>query len=396
MKRNAMPALRALACALVATTPFLAHAALVYADGPQPSVPGPIAIRLDNASWPQYLPATRYFRTGNTIVVEYEYQKGATPGLFAYEPVRIGELVPGQYQLRAQLFDLNRRDDPPEIVDGALTVVPPAGWGVSLVPRFPESGEPANVVVHSAVYFDPTSMRATRSGSAIRVDFTYDGDAPVGSPRPAGFVESAAVPIGGLPRGTYTVSVYGSALPAGPPEPFFTMEVVVASPVPVFEFFQERLRHYFIAAGPDEIALLDAGGQGGWKRTGQRFRAWAGVSDAPPEARAACRFYAQGPNSHFFTADASECASLRQLETTQRASLAPGKSFLGWSYEGTGFYTLTPQGGQCPPGTAQVYRDYNNRAALGDSNHRFSIDGATHTAMTESWVDEGVQLCSPN
>ena len=70
------------------------------------------------------------------------------------------------------------------------------------------------------------------------------------------------------------------------------------------EFANAALGHYFLTAFPDEIAVLDAGAFGGaWKRTGESFRTGG--------AAAVCRFYGmppKGPDSHFFTVDAAECA----------------------------------------------------------------------------------------
>jgi hypothetical protein len=336
-------------------------------------------------------------RTGNSIVVDYEYQTSlAVPTVsFSYEGVDVGELVPGNYTMQARLFDTDRLDAPVQLVFGAFTVAPVPEWSAYVRPRTPEAFEPFSVVVHSAAYFDPVSMRASVAGNVIRVDFDYDGNAPVGGPMPPGFVEFSSVGVSGLSPGAYDVLVYGSALPGGTPVLYFTGAVSVPSHSAVIEYYQEHLRHYFIAAGPDEVALLDGGGQGGWKRTGQRFSAWLRAGDAPITARAACRFYALGPNSHFFTADAAECSGLRSIEADQRAlALASGTTFLGWGYEGTGFYTYTPGGGECPPGGSPIHRYYNNRAQLNDSNHRFSADGLTQSKMASSWTDEGVQLCS--
>ena len=62
-----------------------------------------------------------------------------------------------------------------------------------------------------------------------------------------------------------------------------------------------------------------------------------------------CRFYASGPNSHFYTADPSECNYLKGLETKQRGDAqAQGKKFEGWTFEAIAFYVLLPQNGECP------------------------------------------------
>jgi predicted dienelactone hydrolase len=175
-----------------------------------------------------------------------------------------------------------------------------------------------------------------------------------------------------------------------------TMDVHVPFPgihgdVPVVEFRNEATDHYFMAAGQGEIDGILAGAAGpGWELTGQSFKAWL---EAPsptlhPLVGPVCRFYgapAGGPNSHFFTASASEC------ETVKRAG--------GWFYEGIGFH-LTPvangPGGQrrCPDGYLSVNRAYNNRAAQNDSNHRFTTSDSEIRAMGErGWAVEGTVMC---
>ena len=86
-----------------------------------------------------------------------------------------------------------------------------------------------------------------------------------------------------------------------------------------------------------------------------------------------CRFYAGGPNSHFYTANTSECQWLRSLEAQNRSASA-GKAFLDWGFETIAFWALVPENGQCAAGTTPVYRAYNHRAAKNDSNHRFMPD----------------------
>ena len=165
--------------------------------------------------------------------------------------------------------------------------------------------------------------------------------------------------------------------------------------MPIVEYYSVALDHYFIAAGPEEIATVDAGGRGDWKRTGQRFNAWLRAADAPPSARPVCRFYAAGPNSHFYTGDARECDYLKALEQSQRADAnARGQQFKGWQYEGVAFYAVVPDSGTCPGGMAPVFRFYNMRAQENDSNHRFMVEARQKVAMSVSWKDEGVAFCS--
>lgn len=149
------------------------------------------------------------------------------------------------------------------------------------------------------------------------------------------------------------------------------------------EFHNAITGHYFMAAGADEIRSVDSGGAGpGWSRTGGEFGVFARASDAPGLAPV-CRFYAPPPtNSHFYTADASECEGLR----------ANGG---GWLYEGIAFHVERPVAGSCGAGTTPVYRTYNNGFARSDSNHRFTVDATVYTRQAMAGhAPEGVAMCA--
>jgi len=88
-------------------------------------------------------------------------------------------------------------------------------------------------------------------------------------------------------------------------------------PVPtvdVIEFHHPPSGQYFLTADTAEAALLEGGGLGpDWRRTGATFQAYPRDAQAPVEARDACRFFGTpglGPNSHFYTTDAAECAAV--------------------------------------------------------------------------------------
>lgn len=154
----------------------------------------------------------------------------------------------------------------------------------------------------------------------------------------------------------------------------------------VVEFYNSALKHYFITASAAEAAGIDSGAAGpGWARTGQTFKAW---STGPlPNASPVCRFYgnsaAGGPNSHFFTVVAQECAAVQTDP--------------GWILETTSAYWIVQPGAQCPAFTLPVYRAYNNGFAQHDSNHRFTTDLAAFNTMgTQGWAKEGVVMCSPH
>jgi hypothetical protein len=373
---------------------FLATAAPTLA--PTPSLPQygeSVSVELNDAQ-PTFLPATRYSRRGNAIDVDFEYHGklfGPYPPNMGAAPVSLGELPPGNYKLNARLFDMDRPGSAPEVSTSNLPVMPPQEWGVYTVPKEPRAYDMVEVVVRSAAYFDPRTLTASVSGNVIRVDFEYLGT--FGAAPPPGTTTFASVRVGALPPGRYSIEGWAKPTTGGASEKFFTRDFTTAPQAYVVEFYHEVLDHYFVSVMPDEIALLDAGGQGGWKRTGQRFQAWARFHDAPPGAVPVCRFYAKGPNSHFYTGDARECEQLKQLEKGERA-IASDKPYLGWAYEGIAFYALVPQNGKCPAATVPVYRAYNMRAQYMDSNHRFTVDPVARGSMA-GWSDEGAQFCSP-
>jgi hypothetical protein len=267
---------------------------------------------------------------------------------------------------------------------------------VYTVPQNPDAFQPTHVTIRSAAYFDASSMKATISGNVIRVDFDYVPDAPSTGATPSGLTTFASVDVGVLSPGGYRIEAWGRPRGGANHERYFVRDVSVDTTVIVHEYYHPDLNHYFVAAGPDEVARLDAGGAPGWKRTGQTFRAWLRAADAPAGARPVCRFFAQGPASHFYTADATECQTLKNLEAAGRAdALKNAGKFWGWGYEGIAFYALVPTNGQCAGDTDPIARAFNDRTHQNDANHRFMADSQTRAAMRWSWLDEGVVFCSP-
>jgi hypothetical protein len=357
-----------------------------------------VVIELKDAAWPVYMPATRYVRSGNTIYVDYEFlHDGFGPARpdFGSSQLSLGELPPGNYDVQARLIDIADPKSGAAVVSANVPVMPPQDWGIYTVPREPLAFTPAQATIRSAAYFDPATMKATVSGNVVRVDFVYRSDAPAAGTTPPGMSTFGSVAMPALAPGSYVLEGWGRASNGTTYERFFTKTFQVASTAPVVEFYSPTLDHYFVSAGADEIALIDRGGQGDWKRTGQEMQAWLRAADAPPGAVKVCRFYAKGPNSHFYTGSAQECDYLIGLERDQRAqAAAKGEPFLGWAYETVAFWAVMPQNGQCPAGLRPVYRAYNNRALQMDSNHRLMDDPAQRAAMLVGWLDEGVQLCS--
>ncbi len=386
----------------LATTLACASASALAAPrvAPSPAIPAygqAVSLQLTNAEWPTYIPVTRYTRNGSNFVVDYEmlgnnFSAGRSD--FGYKAVTLGELSAGNYSVTARIFDMSNSSAAPTIVTTNFAVMPPEQWGAYPVPQQPEAYESTEILIRSAAYFDAASMKTSISGNVIRVDFDYSPEAP-GPNIPAGLTTFASVKAGHLAPGSYRIEAYGRPRTGGESQKYFTKDFTVGSMVTVYEFYEPTLDHYFVAAGPDEIAALDAG-QASWKRTGQKFMAWLKASDAPASAKPVCRFYARGPNSHFYTADATECQTLRNLEAAGKAQAAStADKFWGWTYEGVAFYALTPSGGACPGDTDPVYRYYNGRAKDNDTNHRFTVDPQLRSAMQWSWIDEGAVICSP-
>lgn len=157
-------------------------------------------------------------------------------------------------------------------------------------------------------------------------------------------------------------------------------------PVQVVEYYNVDLHHYFLTAHTDEMRDIAAGRSGpGWVRTGWAFSAYrAGATFCPGSCGVpVSRFYSAFSNSHFYTADAAEAASIQH----------PGSE---WMLESQEFQVPVPDGaGHCDAPLVPVYRLYNNRFAFHDSNHRFVTDGGERARMVaQGWIDEGVRFCA--
>lgn len=387
-----------LATAACLTCTQVATAAQVSATPTQPVHGQSVSVELRDTRWQSYLPATRYVRVGSTIVIDYEYAaQDVTPlrADFGRAVVPLGELPPGMYNIEARLFQMDMPGSPPQVFSQALAIAPPEQWGIYLTPREPDAFALTDVLISSAAYFEPGSMRATVNGNVIRVDFDYRGDAPVGGVIPPGTVAFAALRLPSLGPGNYVIEGWGREKSSAVTQRYFTRPFTVSPTVAVREYYAQALDHYLMPASPADVALLESGSTGGWKRTGQSFKAWLRMGDGPPEATPICRF--NGPSSIFYTGLASECAYLKALEIDQRIESAnAGTAFDGWVYDKVAFYALLPGAdGKCPRGSQPVFRSYNDRGAENDSNHRYTTDPVQRAAMAMSWNDEGTAFCSP-
>jgi serine protease len=114
------------------------------------------------------------------------------------------------------------------------------------------------------------------------------------------------------------------------------------------------------------------------------FRAWP--SDAlQADAMPVCRFFGApgyGPNSHFYTAYASECAIVR--------------TDAHWIEEGATFRARLPSAGGCGAGDVTVVRLWLAGDVVTASRHRYVTDPATADQMRAAgWVLEGPVFCAP-
>ena len=160
----------------------------------------------------------------------------------------------------------------------------------------------------------------------------------------------------------------------------------VATTGTVVEYYNPDLDHYFITADPGEQAFVYSGAVGRWQRTGVRFASGGNVP--------VCRFYGSvspGPNSHFYTASADECAQLKQLQAITPATQKR------WNFESLDFLTMMPMNNTCPADTTPIYRAYNNGFSKSiDSNHRITSDQATiQEVVARGWINEGIVMCAP-
>ncbi len=147
------------------------------------------------------------------------------------------------------------------------------------------------------------------------------------------------------------------------------------------EFHNDSLDHYFITAEPAEAAMLDAGvAVPGWQRTHFDFKARPA---GDPRGLAACRFFGTpgiGPNSHFYTIDAAECAKV--------------KANPFWTYESLAFNTDAAVADDCPADRTPVTRLYNNGMG-GQASHRYVTSRSEVRAMVNrGWLVEGNVFCA--
>jgi hypothetical protein len=154
----------------------------------------------------------------------------------------------------------------------------------------------------------------------------------------------------------------------------------------VVEFHHAPSGQYFITADAAEIAFLDAGGLGpDWQRTGLSFHAWPRDAVTVAIDVPACRFFGTpgvGPNSHFYTSDAGECAAVRDDPH--------------WQYEGIAFRVALLTAAGCPAGYQTVERLWWPGSDPTGSRHRYLAAPAEVARMRAAgWIYEGPVFCAP-
>ena len=256
---------------------------------------------------------------------------------------------------------------PPQAVGTSST-----GATVALINIGPATLVPSALVVNGPAAYDYRGTGTCRVGAPIApgascaLVFFFTPQA-LGS-RPANLVVDAPQ-LADL--AILSIAGSGAIAPAAPP-----------ADADVVEFVYPPAQHYFLTASPQEAAALDASGL--WQRTGFHFRAWSADGGAPATLPV-CRFTGTpniGPNSHFFTADAQECAIVASNPY--------------WVYEGTAFRTLVPGAGACASGTSPVIRFFRPGTDVTQVRHRYVVDPAEAQVMRSAgWQEEGAVFCAP-
>ena len=196
------------------------------------------------------------------------------------------------------------------------------------------------------------------------------------------------VEAGYLPAGEYFVSYSSSNQETHTARlKFRVAESGATTPWPtvtVVEFFSASLDRHFMTVDPVEIRMLDDGTIRGWSRTGEQFSVFPS-DGTPPHSGVmpVCRLYGlpeRGLDSHFFSMDASECATvlMRWPSWILEQEIAFGA---------TGAQGSAIDGLNCGPDGTPLFRLYSNRAG---ADHRYTISTQVRDSMvTRGWILEG-------
>jgi len=332
--------------------------------------------------------------------------------------VETADTVPPLSTLRHDAIGVTITGDPPSIASAALVDCPFdqgnagdlasrgfyvaefPGTTIDIVTLRHRTDSPGvktiQLVAHLATFDGPILGVATASrsvdGAMSNTKFVFD-DVPVRAGSTVAFVQTLVAGSGTLFYDTGygpcdgVVETNATSPPLDAPRRDSAAVLIlgrVASdhPIDVVEYYHTGIGHYFMTADPDEIAGLDAGAYGGvFVRTGQSFA----VRDGPaPGTVPVCRFFtvAYAPlGSHFYTADADECAGVK---------LNPN-----WQYEKIAFWVAAPQARGCYLIGVPVYRAFNN-GMTGAPNHRFTTVYSIYDdfVTNRGWAGEGIRFCA--
>lgn len=224
------------------------------------------------------------------------------------------------------------------------------------------------------------------TGSALRATFVTDKPG-VDDLLNADDVYRFSFVLSALAPGEYTVELALSGQASALMPVRRAVTVAATSPTVVATSLGQRpTGKFFLTASAQELSTLAAlTGDGSvdkkgllWGVAEQTMNVWPATGDAPTAAKPVCRLYHPQAVTHFYSANAADCALVRNISP--------------WVDEGIAFKALTPNNGACPTGTDPVYRLFS--AGLG--NHVYTRSTATVASFGQTgWVNEGVVFCSP-
>jgi hypothetical protein len=217
-------------------------------------------------------------------------------------------------------------------------------------------------------------------------------------------VVSPQLPFGGLPDGTWYVSLLLEEYESSDVDdgfvyfdfhkfPFPLLVGNYEGVEPVVEYYYQASNMYFITGIAAEIEALDSGDFQGWSRTGYQFNGFDPAQSATPGTSVSvCRFFNDSygtVSTHFYALHGLGCE-----ETIA--------DFPDFKLESSSAFKMSvpDANGNCAAGSSPVYRLFNN-GMNGAPNHRYTINSDVRDDMIAAgWTPEGygigVAFCSPD
>lgn len=411
--------LNCLGLVLFVATDVCAGEVTVAPACPSPSAVVSLLVSQDRVP-PTFLPAdTLILKNGTTFRLLLDASQVAIPGRpSSVKRVAIGQLAVGTYSVDVYYrYQLGPADYLPEQFFGSLTFEvktssesTPCAAGVLAITSGGFQRAPAGEAFPQPIVVEARDgqLRPVPNAQVRLERLMRPEDAALTEAQQPGATRPmliASTDAQGLARFSLTANMatgtyqYRAALAnaAYGPEAFAVLDNRSQPPqstfavLPVVEYYNAARDHYFITQRADEQRELDAGLAQGWERTGAIFLGMppgASVANAQP----VCRFYGlpqAGLDSHFFSASPVECDAVLQ------------KFAASWVLEASdAFREFLPDNsdGDCPIGTAPLFRVYSNRA---DANHRYTLSSWVQASMVaRGWIPEGygpsaVAMCVP-